>query len=165
MSSVHAVLNLRTLSRDEVWIADLPGIGRFATLVCADMSHQEPGDFLVRNVELDWLHAPIMDRTNAPVAAGSGHQPWIVDRAAEAVMTGARRVVVTNSVLFTALINVVTSLPGSAYPPYTECSIAFLAERDGAALVFRDVRVTMPPAGPVVRVIRWGEGFGPFPPA
>lgn len=153
---------------EEVWIADLPSIGRFATLVCADMSHRQPGDFLVRDVDLDWLHAPIMDRTNAPVATGAASQPWIVESAAAAAMAGARRVVVTNSMLFTALINVVNSRPGSAYAPYAACSIAFLVERRGGGLRFEDVAVPLSPASAplstVVRIVRWGDGFQPFPP-
>ncbi|WP_426290451.1 hypothetical protein [Sphingomonas sp. TWP1-3-1] len=149
---------------EEVWIVDLPGIGRMSTLICADMSHNDPGDFLINNVGLDWLHAPIMDRTNVVIRASLSGQPWMIDRALRAAQAGVRRVVVTNSVLFTALINETNSRPGSSFAPYARCSIAFMLETDTAGLKYRDVAVDMPPAGTIVDIARWSDGFKPFPP-
>jgi hypothetical protein len=148
----------------EIWIADLAGFGRFATLICADMSHEDPGDFLIHNVDLDWLHTPIMDRTNVVMRSAGSVQPWMIDRATRAAKGGARRVVVTNSALFTSLINVTNSRPGSPFPPYDTCSIAFMVDGTEPDLRYREVEVTMPPTGTVVDTIRWEDGFASYQP-
>ncbi len=149
-----------------VHLADLDGLGRFLTLICADMDHDRPGDWLVRNLSVDWLHAPIMDRSIAWSRDAAGVlQPWIVARANRATENGAARVVVTNSVILTLLLNEHNGAnPHLGYPVLDRCAIAFMLDRDGGTRTFRQVEATLPCAAPLIELVRWSDGFAPFPP-
>jgi predicted amidohydrolase len=150
-----------------VWIADLAHLGRFLTLICADMDYDKPGDWLVRNVAVDWLHAPIMDKSIAwHRNAGGGIEPWIVERANRAADNGVPKVVVTNSILLTLSINDYNARHGP-HPVYTDCTIAFMLDSTGTSKAFRqiDVPVPTPAPPPIVRTVRWLDGFTPFPPS
>ncbi len=149
-----------------VWIADLLDLGRFLTLICADMDYDKPGDWLLRNVAVDWLHAPIMDKSIAWSRDASGAlQPWIVARAHRAAERGVPKVIVTNSMLLSLTLNETNSRPGSRYPVLDECSVAFMLDRKGTSLTFKQMMVPLPTSTPVVRAVRWPIGFSAFPPS
>lgn len=149
-----------------VWIADLEHLGRFLTLICADMDYDKPGDWLLRNVAVDWLHAPIMDKSIAWYRDGKGElQPWIVARAYRAASLGVPKVVVTNSLLLTLKLNLTNGLSTSSYPVLTECSIAFMLDSAGSRLTFRQLSVPIPSKPLIVQAVKWRASFRPFPPA
>jgi predicted amidohydrolase len=152
-----------------VWIADVEALGRFLTLICADMDYDKPGDLLVRSVAVDWLHAPIMDKSLAWTVNSAGElDPWIVKRAARAARNGVPRVVVTNSVLLTLKLNLTNGAQNTGYPVLGECAIGFLVDSSGAppTLDFRQIEVDLPCSGaPIVETIEWMDRFAPLPPS
>jgi len=148
-----------------VYIADLEGLGRFLTLICADMDYDKPGDWLLRNVAVDWLHAPIMDKSIAWFKdAGGEIQPWIVARAQRAAELGVPKVVVTNSLLLTLRLNVENGKSGSLYPPLTDCSVAFMLDSEANNITFRQISVPVPSVALVVQAVKWRLRFETFPP-
>lgn len=148
-----------------VWIADLEHLGRFLTLICADMDYDKPGDWLIRNVAVDWLHAPIMDKSIAWSRDSVGDlQPWIVNRANRAVSKGVGRVVVTNSVFLTMKLNEYNAANPGSYPVLNRCSIAFMLDASLGDKAFKQIEVDLPCPPLTVETTRWRDGFKPFPP-
>jgi hypothetical protein len=148
-----------------VYVADLESFGRFLTMICADMDSDKPGDWLIRNVAIEWLHAPIMDRSIAwSIGADGNFRPWIVDRAHRATTVGVPKVIVTNSMFLTLRSNITYSLPGVRYGPVANCAISFMLDKQETQLTFRQISLDLP--CPTVRVpaFRWRDGFEPFPP-
>ena len=130
------------------------------------MDYDKPGDWLIRNVAVDWLHAPIMDKSIAWSRDAAGNlQPWIVDRAAQALAKGVGRVVVTNSVFLTLRLNEHNAANPGPHPVLASCSIAFMLDASLGPGSFRQVEVAIPCPPLTVSTIRWGDGFAPFPPA
>lgn len=149
-----------------VYVVDLEHFGRFLTMICADMDYDKPGDWLVRNVAIEWLHAPIMDRSIAwSVGADGKFRPWIVERAHRATETGVSKVIITNSLLLTLRSNETYKLPGSKYAPVTECAISFMLDKKDAKLTYRQISIQLPSARLEVPTFEWRDGFEPFPPA
>lgn len=151
---------------DTVWIADLMHLGRFLTLICADMDYDKPGDWLIRNVAVDWLHAPIMDKSIAWSRNAAGDlEPWIVERANRAADNGVPKVIVTNSMLLTLRLNDYNAKTG-VYPVLKRCSIAFMLDNSPAGRSYRQLEVAVPTPlpPPILRAVRWLNGFSPFPP-
>jgi hypothetical protein len=148
-----------------VYVVDLEHFGRFLTMICADMDYDKPGDWLVRNVAIEWLHAPIMDRSIAwSIGSDGKYRPWIVERAHRATETGVAKVIVTNSLLLTLRSNESFKAPGSKYAPVTECAISFMLDKRDAQLTYRQVSVHLPCATLEVSTFEWRNGFEPFPP-
>jgi hypothetical protein len=148
-----------------VYITDLEHFGRFLTMICADMDHDKPGDWLIRNVAVEWLHAPIMDRSIAwSIDKDGNFRPWIVARAHRATTVGVPKVIVTNSMLLTLRSNLTYSAPGSRYIPVTKCAVSFMLDKTDSKLTFRQITVDIPCPIPEVSSFRWREGFQPFPP-
>lgn len=150
----------------KVWIADLEHFGRFLTLICADMDYDKPGDWLVHNISVDWLHAPIMDKSIGWHTDKDGNlQPWIVSRAKRAGDNGVPKVIVTNSVLFTLRLNEYNARAADPnYPVLDRCAIAFMLDTRNGASQFRQIEVSLPCPDPIVESFSWMEDFVAFPP-
>lgn len=149
----------------QIWIADLQHLGRFLTLICADMDYDKPGDWLIRNVAVDWLHAPVMDKSIAWGFDGAGEiQPWIVRRAKRAGEIGVPKVIVTNSMLLTLLLNVHNvRFPDPNHPPLDRCAFAFLVDSEDGASKFRQLETALPCPAAFVEVVQWLDGFASLP--
>jgi predicted amidohydrolase len=112
---------------DEIRLVELPGLGRLSVLICADMDVREPGDFLYLNGGIDWVYAPIMDRSRAPRRDGS-EEFWIVRRSLRAAQATRGNVVVANSMPLTDLCNATNAARSMPFPPEAECHVALLLD-------------------------------------
>lgn len=123
-----------------VAVLDLPGFGRLMVLICADMSIEEPGDFLYVNGGVNWVYAPIMDRTWRPRRDGS-KENWIVARSLRAARASRGNVVVTNSMPLTTVCNETNAVRGIAYPASAVCHVALMLDGrdDNPASAIKDV--------------------------
>ncbi|HET9638701.1 MAG TPA: hypothetical protein VFP12_05805 [Allosphingosinicella sp.] len=151
---------------ENIWIMDLWPFGRFLTLICADMSHDQPGDWLVQNVAIDWLHAPIMDKSIDCVRTPEGRlEPWIVDRAERALEHGVDRIIVTNSTLLTLRLNEANIRRADPrYPPVGECVVGFFIDGSGPRRRYRKASIPVDVDEPMVDAVPWLHRFAPFPP-
>lgn len=142
----------------EIVIADVKGLGRLLTLICADMSHNMPGDCILGNVGADWLYAPIMDASTCWTQGAN----WIVTRAARAAERDGTNVVVTNSIVMTHWNNdaneEVARLSGTRrYPPYEHCGIGLFLKRGPSGRIEMQ-HITVPTTGyasPILESRMW----------
>lgn len=106
-------------------VLEIPGVGRTATLICADMSQNNPGDWLSINAVLDWLYAPIMDKSICWQIADrtTTRRPWIVERTYRSARLTGTMVITTNSMSLSRWVNQANRLAGSSWPPYSEVGI------------------------------------------
>lgn len=106
-------------------VLEIPGIGRTAILICADMSQNNPGDWLSLNAVLDWLYAPIMDKSICWQISDqmTTPRPWIVRRAFRSARLIRTFVITTNSMALSRWVNEANLREKSAWPPYTEVGI------------------------------------------
>ncbi len=145
---------------ERVTLLDLPGFGRLLVLICADMSIQEPGDFLYVNGGVNWLYAPIMDRTWRPMRDGR-KENWIVARALRAARATRGNVVVTNSMPLTTVCNETNAARNIPYPASPVCHVALMLdgrdENPASAFKGVDLRRT-----DVVVREDWYDGWEPF---
>ena len=146
-----------------LWLIDLPSLGRLAILVCADMDVPEPGDWLYANSGLDWIYAPIMDRTRVPMRTKGSVGPWIVRRAHRAACAAGAKAVVTNSMSLTPIVNATNVKRGldAKYPPETHCHVGLLLDATSDQAVYMPVAVSLT-ATDVAEVRRWNENWEPF---
>jgi hypothetical protein len=126
----------------EILICDLPRVGRCVTLICADMSQDNPGDWLFMNADLGWIHAPIMDKSICwQNSDEKGHnRPWIVRRAHRAAVLSRGHVVTTNSMALTHWVNgangrQAASGASDVYPQYAASGIGLALAVDGKGQV------------------------------
>ncbi|MBV9248472.1 MAG: hypothetical protein JO227_04400, partial [Acetobacteraceae bacterium] len=113
---------------DLIRVFELPGLGRIAVLICADMSLDEPGDWVRRNMMLDWTFTPILD---GPLTTDT--KKWIFARGRRASEMGRSRVVVVNSMSFTHRQNKQNATSEVGKKLITdECGIALLFDGRGA---------------------------------
>ncbi|MBX7512984.1 hypothetical protein K3179_00335 [Qipengyuania sp. GH38] len=145
---------------ERVTLLDLPGFGRLMVLICADMSIEEPGDFLYVNGGVNWVYAPIMDRTWRPKRDGS-EENWIVARSLRAARASRGNVVVTNSMPLTTVCNETNAARGIGYPPSPVCHVALMLDgRDqNPASAFKDVDLRR---SDVVVCEDWYDGWETF---
>lgn len=106
-------------------VLEIPGIGRTAILICADMSQNNPGDWLSLNAALDWLYAPIMDKSICWQISDqmTTPRPWIVRRTYRSARLIRTFVITTNSMALSRWVNEANLRETSAWPPYTEVGI------------------------------------------
>jgi predicted amidohydrolase len=142
-------------------ILELPGLGRVVVLICADMDVPQPGDWLFANSGLDWTYAPIMDRTRVPNRRRGSVGPWIVKRAHRAACMSQARVIVTNSMALTFMVNETNSARRLTYPEATECHVALLLDGAEEDVVHHSVIVPMA-AQDVAEARTWGDGWVAF---
>jgi hypothetical protein len=114
-----------SLPAERLTVLEIPGVGRAATLICADMSQNNPGDWLSINAVLDWLYAPIMDKSTCWEIADKMHtpRPWIVRRSYRSARLTGTLVITTNSMALSRWINEANRLAGSTWPPYEKVGI------------------------------------------
>ncbi|NJR80612.1 nitrilase-related carbon-nitrogen hydrolase [Sphingomonas corticis] len=148
---------------EEVVVVDLPGLGRLVVLICADMDVSEPGDWLYANAGLEWVYAPIMDRTRRPVRARGRVGPWIVRRAHRAACATRGRVIVTNSMALTPVVNRSNERRGLSadYPPSVECDVGLLIDGRDQEVTCEPVVVALGTAD-VAEVRDWNVGWQTF---
>lgn len=111
-------------------VLEIPGIGRTAVLICADMSQNNPGDWLSLNAVLDWLYAPIMDKSICWQISDRmmTPRPWIVRRAYRSARLIRTFVITTNSMALSRWVNEANLRETSAWPPYTEVGIGLAVD-------------------------------------
>lgn len=147
-------------------VVDLPQIGRVVTLICADVNRNDPGDWLMANARIDWLHFPIMDKSvcwDRSVATGYG-PPWIVSRAYRASLAGSAKVVVTNSMALTTWVNGQNGRTGSPFGLLSNAGIGLALNHRGGAV--RQHHVTVPlTERDVIMVFDWHPDAWPIFPA
>ena len=73
-----------------VRIVESPAIGRFMTLICADLIALRPSDWIRAHLCLDWTFTPLFDSSMEP-------NRWMAEQADRAAMETQSRVVVANS--------------------------------------------------------------------
>ena len=114
-----------SLPATQLAVLEIPGVGRTATLICADMSQNNPGDWLSINAVLDWLYAPIMDKSICWQIADrmNTRRPWIVERTYRSARLAGTMVIATNSMSLSCWVNQANQLNGSTWPPYSDVGI------------------------------------------
>lgn len=157
---------------DQVDLADLWDFGRVLTLICADMNYNLPGDWFLDHCKLDWLHAPIMDQhiKDLIVSPKAVSASWIGLRAHRASYGGNERVVVTNSMALTCMLNLANKakvergekVEGDV--PIDPCGIALLVDASSEDPTYDLVMVPIHSSSPVIEIRRWGKGWGGFHP-
>jgi hypothetical protein len=145
----------------EVQVTEFDGFGRLMALICADMSHNMPGDWIADHIGLDWLYAPVMDGSTCGC---QGRFPWIVQRALRVCDRAGTTVMVTNSMVMTHWNNRVIARhrADSSYPykMYDTCGIGFIARRDGLKTVVQHAKIDLSaPKSPILRIIDWSTGW------
>lgn len=150
---------------EEFRIIDLPGLGRLANLICADMSQGFPSDWFLSNLQVDWLHAPLMDQslcwtfdTRGPLG------PWIVQRSHCAAQSGQTRVLVTNSISLTLRVNETNALAGDDRQ-FSDCAVGLFVKGDRGVPVYRHLKVALEDIAsitPVLVVCDWADGWSDF---
>ncbi len=149
----------------EIKIIEISGLGRLVTLICADMSHDMPGDWILDNIGLDWLFAPIMDGSTCWT---QGALPWIVKRALRATKMSGTTAVVSNSMVMTHWNNktIASKIGDSTYPYkiYDSCGIGFVSRQQDAEIVVKHVTVSLNSiTSPVLRIIEWSSTWSTCP--
>ena len=162
-ASAPAVLNEAIDPAAEIVVMDLPGLGRLVVLICADMDISEPGNWLYANTGLEWIYAPIMDRTRAPHRVRGDVGPWIVRRAHRAACAARARVIVANSMALTPKVNATNAARGLSglYPAAGECHIALLLDGTSEDVTCDEVVVGLD-ASDVAEMRAWGDDWNAF---
>jgi hypothetical protein len=134
-----------SLPGDRLSMLEIPGVGRTATLICADMSQNNPGDWLSINAVLDWLYAPVMDKSTCWQIADQTKtaRPWIVRRSYRSARLTRTLVITTNSMALSRWVNEANKRSGSAWPPYAEAGIGLAIDgrRDPPSYNHLSVRI------------------------
>lgn len=114
-----------SLPAGQLAVLEIPGVGRTATLICADMSQNNPGDWLSINAVLDWLYAPIMDKSTCWQIADqmSTKRPWIVERTYRSARLTGTMVITSNSMSLSRWVNQANRLAGNTWPAYSDVGI------------------------------------------
>jgi predicted amidohydrolase len=159
-------LRENTIAGTNIMVAEFDGIGRVMALICADMSHNMPGDWIADNIGLDWLYAPIMDGSTCWL---QGRAPWIVHRAVRTCTRAGTTVMIANSMAMTHWNNRVIARhkadPSYPYRTYEACGIGFIARREGLETVIQHIKVELGTRHtPVLQIIDWSTGWN-APPA
>ena len=175
-TTLCATLKEDTEPGKEVVVADLDSLGRLFALICADMDSKQPGHWLLENVPVDWLYAPIMDGSTCWTQckeADRSDAPWIIRRAARAAELGATRVMVANSMTMTSWNNEMMVREREAgikhrFVEYCDCGIGLFLDGNCPSLMQHHVTVRFAGmSSPVLRDTKWLEdwtSFGPIPP-
>lgn len=150
---------------DELWVLDLDGIGRLATLICADVSADQPGDWLFTNANLDWFNAPIMDQsTRWGVNGSKALDQWIAGRAHRAACATGARVIVTNSMLLSQKVNEANVSAGvTNFPLFAKVEVGLLVDGSEGAPAYQSLEVPITVTHTVVSTVDWGSDFKAFP--
>lgn len=148
------------LPAKEVVIADLPGLGRIATLICADINFNTPGDWMLSHLKMDWLHMPIMDHSTV-IRDNNGSRTWISRRAQRAAYAGHGRVMVTNSMVLTKHINAENIRTAQSSRCFTECGIGFMIDAAKEHITYAHIRVPMLELNDeaILECVEWGKNW------
>lgn len=144
----------------EMTVLDLGGLGRVIALICADMSFNLPGDWLMQHFRVDFLHAPIMDQTLLDLAFNERGRlvgSWIGDRAHRAACLGASRIAVSNSMALTQRLNAFNEQSKSDRKAISHCGIGLLIDGLGEDLRYRRVTSSVKRPSPVLVLERWAH--------
>lgn len=146
--SPYGVLSEHIETGSEMVVAELPGVGRLATLICEDLSRTEPGRWIRRHLLLDLQYTPVMDSD-----LHLGRWTGVSGRAS--ALEGSCRVMVVNSLPFSIRQNAANSVTGAG-PIITEPGIGLLFDRVGVDVTERRVTIPLPGAQELsYRVVRW----------
>jgi hypothetical protein len=146
-----------------VILLDIPGLGRFLTLICADLFHNDPGDWLLANMQVDWLHIPTMDKSIC-WRLSPARPPWSVRRAHRAVAALRTRVVATTSMPLSYWVNDENVRTKSRYGQYKACGVGLLLDGRGPAIKQNLLSADLKAPGTVVKSTSWSPAVWPaFP--
>ena len=144
---------------DELTIFDSPDLGRSMLFICADMSSNSPGDWLLTSAGVNWVYAPIMDQSIGWKFDTRGMQgPWITRRAHRAAFTSTARVMVTNSMSLTHRVNETNQRKGDTRIA-SDCGIAFFLDATDEVASYCLVRAPLENSGDVLSIVEWGAGW------
>lgn len=150
-----------TVIGKSITVAEIEGLGRVIGMICADMAHDMPGDWITDNIGLDAIYAPIMDGSTCWT---QGAAPWIIQRSVRSCRRSGVAVVVTNSLVMTHWNNDVIQaeidqLGDSPYKRYPNCGIGFLVKRGGGSVLINHVMVPTATGAEVVVPVSWNQGW------
>lgn len=141
-------------------LVELPGLGRLMVMICADMNIGEPGDFLYVNGGVDWVYAPIMDRTWRLERNGA-REGWIVERSLRAARATKGNVVVTNSLPLTAICNRTNQIRDRPFAAEASCQIGLLIDGRNNSLMSARMEAPLGKTQ-VIAAEDWFDGWEPF---
>lgn len=144
-----------------IHIVDLPAVGRLVVLICADMEIRDPGTWLFANAGINWVYSPIMDRSRSPTVVDGQFQNWIVRRAHRAALATRSRVVVTNSMPLSEIINETNARDQAPYPALDQCHVGLLVDAAVEIVTAHSMAVPIG-AKDVAQLSDWGEAWPPF---
>lgn len=154
-----------SLPASQFTIIDIRGVGRSATLICADMSQNNPGDWLGMNAMLDFLYAPIMDKsicweTSERLGA---NRPWIVRRSHRAALMTQALVIATNSMSLSRWVNQANNRNATGYPAYDRVGIGLAIDGEKRPPTFTHLLVDIDYSDEVGLFQRDRNSWLPFP--
>jgi len=131
----------------ELVVAELPGLGRFATLICEDLGRTQPGSWIRKNLLLDLQFTPVMD-------SDLHFERWSAIDGSRAAYEGGCRVLVASSLPLSLMQNDANAAR----------SIDIKVEHPGIGLFFdrieegvRGLQIKTHSAGsePIYEVVEW----------
>lgn len=137
-------------------IADIPGFGRVVHMICADADYNLPGDWILQHLNVDWLHAPIMDASigQLPSNGSSSKGSWISKRANRAAASAPTNVIVTNSMSLSHRLNAENEHMKRGRTPIQQCCVGLIVQCGPTP---QHIRLEAPIDGPapVMMLINW----------
>lgn len=141
---------------DSAVIADIPGFGRVVHMICADADYNLPGDWMLQHLNVDWMHAPIMDASigRLPSKGSSSKGSWISKRANRAAAGAPTNIIVTNSMSLSHRLNAENKEMDRGRPPITQCCIGLIVQ---CGQTPQHIRLEAPidAVAPVMMLINW----------
>ncbi|MCW0233776.1 MAG: hypothetical protein OJJ21_09280 [Ferrovibrio sp.] len=132
----------------EVHIVEERDIGRFAALICEDLSRTQPGQWLRNNMLLDLQFTPVLD-------ADLHHDKWEANFGGKAVLAGGCRVIVTNSMPLTYCQNETNRKNKAMKYVVTDSGIGLAVDRVGDKVRVKVLRAPLGSAGHEAQYFDW----------
>lgn len=147
-------------------VVDFEGIGRLMVLICADMSHDMPGDHIADCVDIDMLYAPIMD---ASICSRKEKNSWIISRAVRFCSRSGATVMVTNSMVMACwnnAANVERKSRDNSFPFESDerCGVNFFLRRGVGGMQAHNDCVDIGSASPIISFIEMSEDWALWQP-
>ncbi|MEQ8599227.1 MAG: hypothetical protein RLP98_04815 [Devosia sp.] len=158
-NSISDPLNEDIIDSSELIVFDSYDLGRAMLFICADISSNSPGDWVMASAGLNWVYAPIMDQSISWEFDTRGMKgPWITRRAHRAAFVSSAQVMVTNSMSLTHRVNE-TNIRNGDSRVTTGCGIAFCVDTTSSQALYQLINVPLSSSTDVLSVIEWGQGW------
>ena len=131
----------------ELVVAEIPGLGRLATLICEDLGRSEPGRWVRRHLLLDMQYTPVMD-------SDLHFARWTASTGGKAAFDGSCRVLVVNSLPLSLRQNDVNQKLGTG-SVVARHGIGLLFDRIEGTVRGAEVRTASPGGVPCHEVVEW----------